>query len=512
MESSPSNPNRLINYRPMLEIAVGLMIGIVVHGRMPSGSIPLCGIPFNGMMILGAALILACSALAFLKQTRSAFMLGAIIFGILLASVNMPAKVQAGDYDIQGTVTDIAFDDGKLELTLSNVALDGRELNKKLLLIFDGEREVSIGDNISTNAYVKTPSEIFENYNERNHYLSLGIGVMAYADEITVASHNNASVTQFLHGIRTGIVDKANEIFGSDGKLMSALLVGERYELAEARTEVYRITGTAHLLAISGFHMGAIVAVMRTVIPKGQRKLRTVIIGLSMLFYCTISVYAPGLVRSAIMTFCMLLCSTMERRHDSLSALALAAVLILLINPYQFYSIGFQLSLSACLGIILLNKPIKNAFKRIHIPLASMIAVTTSATLATMMLQMRYYGTFSTYTAIGNIIAIPAFTLVLFLGIVLVILGIAVPQAAVFLANVPRAILFVTEKLLGVLSKLPLATIGFRAPSALSCVLFLLVLFAASEYVLRPAHKRMELALIAMLLFTSSVIISIIPL
>ena len=485
----------------MFEIAIGLMLGIAVHGLMPS----------DGIIILGIVLIISCSALAFFKQTRPAFISGAILIGILLASINMPTQVRAGDYDISGTVTDFCYDDGKTELTLSNATLDGNKINKKLLLITDGECEVSIGDRINADAYAKNPDKVFENYNERNYYLSIGIGVKAYADEVKVLSHNNAPIIQFLHGIRAGIVEKANEIFGADGELMSALVVGERRELAETRTEVYRSTGTAHLLAISGFHMGVIVAALGTIIPKGRRKLRTIVIGLSMFFYCTISVYAPGLVRSAIMTFCMLLCSSMERRHDSLSALALAAVLILAVNPYHLYSIGFQLSLSACFGIILLNKPILNTLKRIHMPFAPMIAVTTSATLATMMFQMRYFGTFSTYAVLGNIIAVPAFTLILMSGVTLISLGFVFPQAAVLLAYIPRAILFVMERILALLSELPLASIGFQAPSALSCVLFLLVLFAVSEYVLRPIGKRIELALIAVLLFTSSVIMSIIP-
>lgn len=90
---------------------------------------------------------------------------------------------------------------------------------------------------------------------------------------------------------------------------------------------------------------------------------------------------AAGIVRASIMVICALLCRALNRRPDSLNGLAAAAVLILAFEPFQLYSVGFQLSFAACFGLILFSKQFETALASAHIPLAGSVSACLGAAL-----------------------------------------------------------------------------------------------------------------------------------
>ena len=299
---------------------------------------------------------------------------------------------------------------------------------------------------------------------------------------------------------------------GTDAGIVSALIVGDKTALQSDRTEAYRATGTAHLLAISGFHTGIIAAILGLFVPKRKRWLRTVFVGIGLIMYCCIAVYAAGIVRASIMVICALLCRALNRRADSLNGLAAAAVLILAFEPFQLYSVGFQLSFAACFGLILFSKQFETALASAHIPLAGSVSACLGASIATAPFQAAYFGCLPLYFVAGNLIAVPLFSLVMVLCIAILIIGIPFPGFAAVLAVAPRAVLFVVERCLGFLSALPYASLDLPTIPLASCALFLAMLFVLSPYVLRPFQKRAGLAVFCLLLFTGSLVFSIITL
>lgn len=205
--------------------------------------------------------------------------------------------------------------------------------------------------------------------------------------------------------------------------------------------------------------------------------------------YCCIAVYAAGIVRASIMVICALLCRALNRRADSLNGLAAAAVLILAFEPFQLYSVGFQLSFAACFGLILFSKQFETALASAHIPLAGSVSACLGASIATAPFQAAYFGCLPLYFVAGNLIAVPLFSLVMVLCIAILIIGIPFPGFAAVLAVAPRAVLFVVERCLGFLSALPYASLNLPTIPLASCALFLAMLFVLSPYVLRPFQK-----------------------
>ena len=504
MELAPAgiNGKKLFNYRPMLVAALGLMAGIA------------CCMHLNTVGAAVTALILAVLAgvlFFWLRKRRLALFVLAAVFGLMLAYAGKPTELAEGRYTLTGTVTDTAQTDDGQRLILRSAELDGRKLNMRVqLTVKDGI--ISIGDSIRTEAYCRMPSKRFGSYDELRSMLASGIGCIASADEAAVTGEHKAPLSELLCTVRGSIEERIRIVFGDDSGLFTALILGQKTEVGEERYSAYRASGTAHLLALSGFHMGIVAGAVSLLIPKRKKNLRLAVISAVMLVYCTVAAYAPGFVRAGIMTFCYLMADRLERRPDTLSSLSTAAVLILIVNPFQLYSVGFQLSFSACFGIALLAAGFNRGLERISMPkgLVSAISVSAAAIIGTLPFQMHYFGSFTPYAVICNLIAVPAFSLIVILGLILTVLGFFLPSAASLLAVVPRAVLFVIEKLLGFFSNMPYASVSSVSPPLFGCAIFLAMLFFYSEYTLRPFKKRMWVGTALLVLFTFSCFIGII--
>lgn len=148
-----------------------------------------------------------------------------------------------------------------------------------------------------------------------------------------------------------------------DGSLESiyiAMLLGQKTELSEAQTERFRMTGTMHFFAISGLHIGVIATVMAQflILVRVPRKLSP-FIGLPLLYlYVEITGASPSAVRAFLMALFFWASFAFTRQRSPLAALAASAVGVLIFKPDQLWSLGFQLSYTVVLSILLLGLPL----------------------------------------------------------------------------------------------------------------------------------------------------------
>ncbi|MBR3299841.1 MAG: ComEC/Rec2 family competence protein [Clostridia bacterium] len=502
-----SGENRLINYRPLFEFALGMMAGILLCAELP----------FWAALAAAALSALGCALLFYRRLHRHAVFALAVLIGLFLAVIALPTVFTPGKCDLNGVVVEAEVRDGDTVLTLERVTLNGASFNKRArLTVNDGSSanayRFKIGDLITAEASIRMPDRRFSTYDERTAMLANGVGCIASASQVLVTGEHALPFAEFIDSLRNAAESRIKLAFGEDHAIFSTVLLGIRGELSSERAEAYRASGTAHLLAISGFHMGIIAGAVSRLISKRRRILKLAVVSAVAAAYCTVAAYTPGIVRAAIMTACLLASGALGRRPDTLSSLSLASILILAFNPYQLYSVGFRFSFSAVFGIALFSGSLSRAANSVRIPkkLASAAAVCIAATIGTLMLQLRYYSAFTPYSVIANLIAVPAFSAVVMLGAAAVIIAFIFPAAAQYFAILPRSVLFVTEKLLGAVSKLPLASIEFKPPSSAACLIYLVLIFILSEYVLRPKRKRLEFAVPLIILFTFAYVLGII--
>ena len=134
---------------------------------------------------------------------------------------------------------------------------------------------------------------------------------------------------------------------GDQYQIISAMLFGDKSSMDDDLYESFQRNGTAHILAVSGLHIGMIYALFSLVIG-GRRKIRTnVIIALLLIAYAALAGFSPSVVRAVIMILLHIVSRLAHYRYDLVSAGCVTAALMLIWNPYQLFSAGFQMSFLA---------------------------------------------------------------------------------------------------------------------------------------------------------------------
>ncbi len=217
---------------------------------------------------------------------------------------------------------------------------------------------------------------------------------------------------------RSGLNDDALPI-------LSALLLGEREYLRNDLKDAFANAGVTHIMAVSGLHVGIIYMILFYLLffldkLKYGKVLKSLIILLILWFYAFIAGLSPSVVRAVIMFSFISIGQGMKRDVNIFNSLAVAAFLLLCINPFSIRDVGFQLSFLAVLGIVILYPKIYPLFVSRYwlIDKAWMlISVSIAAQLVTFPLILFYFRQFPNYFLVSNLIAIPLVTIILYVGL-----------------------------------------------------------------------------------------------
>lgn len=139
-------------------------------------------------------------------------------------------------------------------------------------------------------------------------------------------------------------------------QILKGMLLGKRSELSESTYDIFRNSGSLHVLAVSGLHVGLITALCFLSFSLLQIPRKTVCfltIGSVMLYACLVG-FRPSVLRASFMAILFLIAQIIDRDADLINLLAFAALILLLINPAQLWDVGFQLSFAAVACIVYL--------------------------------------------------------------------------------------------------------------------------------------------------------------
>lgn len=129
--------------------------------------------------------------------------------------------------------------------------------------------------------------------------------------------------------------------------LMLGMLFGDKTFLDENLYESFQRNGTAHILAVSGIHVGIIYLYISKLF-RNRRSLFSSFVGLSLLFlYAVLASFSPSVVRAVAMISLHIISKHLHRRYDLLCCASFVALVMLLFNPFNLFNLGFQLSFLA---------------------------------------------------------------------------------------------------------------------------------------------------------------------
>lgn len=192
---------------------------------------------------------------------------------------------------------------------------------------------------------------------------------------------------------------KNDGLQGEAFAVYAALSMGEKAFLSEETEELYARTGTSHVLALSGMHLGILMFFFYYVFAHGLKYTRwrwgLFVCSVSLVWMYTFLAGLPvSLLRASVMYSFSLCGMMMYRRRFTLNVLFWTAVFMLLADPDTWRDVGFQLSFSAMLGILLLQRRIEHLFRFRYAVLRNLwsgISVSLAAQLTTLPLVVYYF-------------------------------------------------------------------------------------------------------------------------
>jgi competence protein ComEC len=194
--------------------------------------------------------------------------------------------------------------------------------------------------------------------------------------------------------------------------------------------QAYSNTGIVHIIAISGMHLGMVYLMLQFIfnlVPftKNSRR-QTLPIILLLWAFALLTGGSASVLRSAIMFTCIIIGKNYFKKPSSYNGLALSAFILLCINPFYLWDVGFQMSYLAVGGIIWLQRPIYNLWFTKNFlanKIWSMASVSLAAQLVTFPLSLLYFHQFPSLFLIVNILVLPLAAIALYAGVALLVLS-----------------------------------------------------------------------------------------
>ncbi len=274
-----------------------------------------------------------------------------------------------------------------------------------------------------------------------------------------------------------------------------AMTLGDKSAINRETKELFSMVGASHVLALSGLHLMIIYGVISLLTGRRRQRIASqVFIVLAIWAFALLTGLSPSVVRSASMITLYALLSLGYREKMSVNTLAFVAIVMLIINPYALYDMGFQLSFLAVLAIVLFN-PLFRELIPLHIlqrhrwldGLWSLTTVSISAQIGTAPLVAYYFYRLPVVFLLSNFIVIPLAYAILHLTLLLVALC-WWSWAAALVAQLLSGTVLLMSTLLAWLTTLPACSIGGLHLSTVQ--VFLIYILIMCGYVLLNLRCR----------------------
>ena len=327
-----------------------------------------------------------------------------------------------------------------------------------------------------------------------------------------LGKQNHSPIYNWVLQLTSNIQDKMDRyiLTPHSNQIAKALLLGQNKYVDKEVSEAYVTAGTMHVLAVSGLHVGIVYGFFFLFIKPYQLSAKKRILYLSGIIliiwiYALITGMSPSVSRAATMFTLMGLAQMKARSPSIYNSLALSALILMVFDPYIFYSVGFQLSYLAVLGIVLLQPKISELWQprnKVSKYFWDITSVGIAAQLATFPISVHYFHVFPTYFMFSNLVAIPGAFLIMTFGIPFMLLSFVEP-AARMLGRVVDVLIVGENLVMFSFQKLPAARIEHIHLPPLEMVLVWALII--SVYLL-AVYSRRKYAYLSLFLFSCLVI------
>ena len=501
-----------INDRPILFWTLSFIAGILLSFCI------ICGLWWIAVVFSVAltTVFILCrknsKALTKIALLTASFMLGTLVFWANYVNI-LSMEVESSPCVVTGVFTDRVYDGNNyMSVVLRDCSVtlaDGTQINVDVNVILFDEEQIDL---VATGYKATFYGEISYNYIFKD-----GVDSYTYKNDVyyTVTSVNGLTVSQgqptLAEKCRLYILQTLTRYCPETADLSYALIIGDKSFVDGNDMQSFRTAGIAHLLAVSGLHVGFIVGIFEFIFEKFKvHPLKRLAVSLPLLlFYAYLCGFPASVMRAVVMAVCVQLCRFAFRKVDLLTSLAAACIVILSVKPLYLFDAGFLLSVSAVYGIATFtaatNRLIKRRFSGFTAKILTSLSVSFGATVGTMGWSLYFYGYLPVFGTLVNLVAIP----VVSVAFICIVAGLIPVVGQIFLFVSDKLILFVLAVARAVssasASALVLPSIG------IATVIIGIWLFVYGGYVNFKGKEKLTVHCLLALIFLCSCIYSFIP-
>ena len=262
-----------------------------------------------------------------------------------------------------------------------------------------------------------------------------GAGKAQSAANAKSAGQRHSGMTPMQQRIALYLESKMGD--NSQSAILTAFVTGSKESIGKSTKETFRSSGAAHLLALSGLHVGILFMILNRItalfsLTLAARRMRVLVVVGCTAAFLAITGFIPSLARAIIMAAICSIAKVWGYRIARAETLVITAFLLICYNPQVVASIGFQLSFAAMAGIMLIMPTLSESLKRVMgrwrgrgmasrtiswcaERITAPLLLTISCQITTLPLCLYYFQSFSNYYLITNLIAIPVVAITLYM-------------------------------------------------------------------------------------------------
>ncbi|WP_374088524.1 DNA internalization-related competence protein ComEC/Rec2 [Methylomicrobium lacus] len=455
----------------MITAALCFLTGIVLVQQLP-------GLPEPGyLLFLGTALGLS----IWRRHWRTMFLLlgvaWAIVFALIRLDDRLPARLDGNDIPVTGRITGLPLaEDKSVRFDFAPIRSEPRLPSRLRLTWYQTASVIKAGQSWHFTVKLKRPHGTANpgGFDYERWLFSEGIGATGYIRSAPPPELIEEAADADVAGFRQALADRLSGLAANATRLalIRALTLGDGSQITQAEWDVFRKTGTTHLIVISGSHIGLIAGFVYFLALKGWARIgllrwppprvAAIIALLAAVFYAFLAGFAVPTRRAVIMLAIAMAAVLWQRNARPFNTLAAALLAVLIADPLAVLSAGFWLSFLA-VGLILFAISGRLEKPNLFIGALKLHGV-TSLGLAPFLLF--FFQQVSLIAPLANLIAVPVISVIVLPLSLLALLLLPLSSAAASLLLLPAG--YTLEGLMWLLSQMaeiPAATINHPAPS-----------------------------------------------
>jgi len=348
------------------------------------------------------------------------------------------------DVEIEGTVKEKGYTaSGKrvyvAEVNKSRLEADASSFKNYRIRLYDDEFE---SRDLHTGSSFRAVIRLYE-FPERRNPHDFDYGGWLHSQQIVA----HGEITELIEKretqtffswikLRGYVQNNIDELFGAQTAPMAkALFLGYKEEISEDTRQNFSRSGLSHIMAVSGLHVGFIVAPIWFIIPflwtkRWGKWAGLILLTVLLLGYSGLTGFSASVSRASLMAWLLTYGKLFNKVRNSVNLTAGAAIILLMINPYQLFDVGFQLSFGAVFTILLLmpeaQRIIPGRYRYGKIGAFATIVIISVVVQAGLFPILTYYfGEFSIAGPIANAFVIPIMTITVPAGLVMSLLPVS---------------------------------------------------------------------------------------